>query len=726
MRKVQAHFHAGDYASAIEAATRAQRHTASGYLFQVADLRFYSALSHAAVCDTADQREAHFAALSAHHRQLEIWAEQCPENFENRAALVGAEIARLEGRDVDAMRLYQRGIRSARVNSFVQNEALAYELAARFYAAHGFDEIAHLYLRNARYGYLRWGADGKVRQLDEMYPQLRKDELAPAPTSTIGAPVEHLDLATVIKVSQAVSGEIVLEKLIDTLLRTAIGQAGAERALLILLRGDALRIEAEARTRGNTVVVQLCDEAMTAVMLPESVFYYVLRTRESVILDDAATRSQFAADPYIRQRQARSILCVPLVKQSKLIGVLYLENNLASHVFTPARISVLELLASQAAISLENARLYNDLQEREAKIRRLVDSNIVGIVIWDIQGRMIDANQAFLDIVGYTREDLVSLRWTELTPAEWRDVDDQAFAELNANGIVRPREKEYFRKDGSRVPVLVARAIFEWNPDEGVAFVLDLTELKHVEGALRDTQANLAHIMRITTLGELAASIAHEVNQPLAAVVANAEATLRWLGRATPDLEAARRSVEWIINDGNRASEVIRRVRALATKTNPEKVTLDINDVVRETIPLVQRELVGHQVSLRMELAAALPMIMGDRVQLQQVIINLVMNGIEAMQSVIDRPREMEIRSGQDETQQVLVRVTDCGVGIQAGDADRLFKAFFTTKSSGMGMGLSICRSIIEGHGGKLWATANVPHGATFQFTLPANADAAP
>jgi PAS domain S-box-containing protein len=539
-------------------------------------------------------------------------------------------------------------------------------------------------------------------------------------------PVEHLDLATVIKVSQAVSGEIVLEKLIDTLLRTAIGQAGAERALLILLRGDALRIEAEARTRGNTVVVQLCDEAMTAVMLPESVFYYVLRTRESVILDDAATRSQFAADPYIRQRQARSILCVPLVKQSKLIGVLYLENNLASHVFTPARISVLELLASQAAISLENARLYNDLQEREAKIRRLVDSNIVGIVIWDIQGRMIDANQAFLDIVGYTREDLVSLRWTELTPAEWRDVDDQAFAELNANGIVRPREKEYFRKDGSRVPVLVARAIFEWNRDEGVAFVLDLTELKHVEGALRDTQANLAHIMRITTLGELAASIAHEVNQPLAAVVANAEATLRWLGRATPDLEAARRSVEWIINDGNRASEVIRRVRALATKTNPEKVTLDINDVVRETIPLVQRELVGHQVSLRMELAAALPMIMGDRVQLQQVIINLVMNGIEAMQSVIDRPREMEIRSSQDETQQVLVRVTDCGVGIQAGDADRLFKAFFTTKSSGMGMGLSICRSIIEGHGGKLWATANAPHGATFQFTLPANADAAP
>ena len=184
--------------------------------------------------------------------------------------------------------------------------------------------------------------------------------------------------------------------------------------------------------------------------------------------------------------------------------------------------------------------------------------------------------------------------------------------------------------------------------------MLDLTERKHVEGALRDTQANLAHVMRVTTLGELAASIAHEVNQPLAAVVANAEAGLRWLGRGTPDLDAACRSVEWIIDDGNRASEVIRRVRALAKKTEIEKVPLDINDVVREVIALVQRELISHQVLLRMELAPALPMILGDRVQLQQVMINLVMNGIEAMQSVTDRPRELVIRSAQDERHKCL------------------------------------------------------------------------
>jgi len=215
------------------------------------------------------------------------------------------------------------------------------------------------------------------------------------------------------------------------------------------------------------------------------------------------------------------------------------------------------------------------------------------------------------------------------------------------------------------------------------------------------------------------------VNQPLAAVVANAEAGLRWLRRETPDVDAACRSVEWIIDDGNRASEVIRRVRTLAKRTEVEKVPLDVNDLVRDVVALVRRELISHRVSLRMELAPALPMVLGDRVQLQQVMINLVMNGIEAMQSVTDRPRELLIRSVQDETQQVLASVTDSGVGISAEDADRLFNPFFTTKSSGMGMGLSICRSILEAHGGGLWAMANPPHGATFRFTLPVDADAA-
>jgi PAS domain S-box-containing protein len=724
--KLKARFLSGDYAEALAAADKAKPLLwAAAAQIQSLDYFYCASLTVAALYEEAsdDEQTGWRDLLTAHREQLREWADNYPPTFGDKYALVSAEIARLEGRDADAMRLYEQAIRSAREHGFVQNEGVAHEVAARFYAARDFDTIAHAYLREARRCYLRWGAFGKVRQLEQLHPHLRDAPVPASPTATIGAPVEQLDVGTVLKAAQAVSGEIVLGKLIETLLRIAVEHAGAGRGLLILFEGDEPQIAAEATTGRGQVEVTLRQTAVSPADLPESMLQTVIRTRQSVILDDALAQDPFSADEYICQKHARSILCLPLVKQAKLIGALYLENNLASHVFTPARISVLELLASQAAISLENARLYNDLREREARIRRLVDSNIVGIVIWDFQGRIIEANQAFLDIVGYAREDLAALRWTELTPAEWRDVDDQAFAEMKATGTVQPREKEYFRKDGTRVPVLVARAIFEWNRDEGVAFVLDLTERKHIEGALRDAQANLAHVVRVTTLGELAASIAHEVNQPLAAVKANAEACLRWLDRETPELDKARRSVEWVIDDCNRANEVIQRVRSLAKKTDLEMAPLDINHVVREVVALVQRELTSHQASLRMELAPALPMILGDRVQLQQVIINLVMNGAEAMQSVTDRSRELVIRSRQDENQQVLVDVTDSGVGISAENADRLFNAFFTTKSSGMGMGLSICRSIVEAHEGRLWATTNVPHGATFQLTLPVNAD---
>jgi PAS domain S-box-containing protein len=737
IRKLQARVLAGDHAAAIAAAAQADCLLwTSPAFFERAEYHFYAALAWAALCDAApdSERTRHVEALVAHHRQLTIWAANCPENFENRAALVGAEISRIEGRALDAMDLYEQAIRSARANGFVHNEALAYELAARFYAARGFEEFAHMYRRNARDGYVAWGADGKVRQLEQLHPHLRDAAIPASATTTIGAPVEQLDVGTVVKASQAVSGEIVLGELIKTLLRIAVEHAGAQRGLLILFPGDEPRIAAEATTGRGQFEVTLRDAAPSPAELPEAVLHTVIRTRQSVILDDGLARNPFSADEYICQKHARSVLCLPLVKQSKLIGVLYLENNLASHVFTPARISVLELLASQAAISLENARLYNDLGEREARIRRLVDSNIIGVMIWDFQGRIIEANEAFLDMLGYSREELISGRigWAELTPAEWAPADHDALAQISATGSSKPFEKEYFRKDGSRVPILIAGALFEWKRDEGVAFVIDMTDRKQAEEKLRDSeqrfldaQMELAHVTRVTTLGELTASIAHEVNQPLAAVVANAEACLRWLDRGTPDLDAARRSVKWIIDDGNRASEVIRRVRALANKTEIEKVPLDVNDLVREVIPLVQRQLMSHQVSLQMELAPTLPMVLADRVQLQQVMINLVMNGIEAMRSVTDRTRELVIRSLQDETQQVLVSVTDRGVGISTEIADRLFNPFFTTKSGGMGMGLAICRSIMEGHGGRLWATADVPHGATFQFTLPLSASTA-
>jgi PAS domain S-box-containing protein len=730
IRKMQGRYLAGDYAAALDASSEARLLLGiSPQHWEAAEFYFYSALSHAASWDLAppDQKQQHFEPLKAHHNQHDIWAQNCPENFETRAALVASEIARIEGRDLDAMHLYEQAIGSARANGFIHNEALAYELAARFYAARGFKQIADLYLRSARYGYLRWGAVGKVRQLDETYPDIRQEDSLPGPTSTIGAPVEHLDLATVIKASQAVSGEIVLGNLIKTLLRIAIEHAGAERGLLILFKGDEPQIAAEATTARGQVEVTLRQTAVSPADLPESALHYVIRTRESVIVADSSTQNPFPADEYICQKHPRSILFLPLVKQAKLIGVLYLDNNLASHVFTPCRISVLELLASQAAISLENARLYNDLQEREARIRRLVDANIIGIFIFRREGRIVEANHAFLKMVGYDREDLVAGRvsFTDLTPPEWRDRTAIAGAEIEVTGAVQPFEKEYFRKDGSRVPVLIGSAAFDEQRDQGVAFVLDLTERKRAEEAFREVQMQLAHANRVATMGQLSASITHEVKQPIGAAIADAQAALHFLARRPPELEEVREALEAIVETGHRAGEIVDRIRGLIKKAPPRKECLDINAGIREVIELTRGESVKNGISLQADLADGLPLIEGDRVQLQQVILNLIVNALEAMSGASDGTRELLVSSRKADPGGVIVEVRDSGPGLAPEALEHVFDAFYTTKPSGLGMGLSICRSIIEAHGGRLWASANLPRGASFQFALPAIANTA-
>ena len=284
----------------------------------------------------------------------------------------------------------------------------------------------------------------------------------------------------------------------------------------------------------------------------------------------------------------------------------------------------------------------------EAKIRRLVEANVVGIVMWNLEGAITGANEAFLRMVQYDREDLASgrVRWTDLTPAEWRDRDERAIAELKATGIFQPFEKEYFRKDGSRVPVLLGGALFEGGGNEGVAFVLDLTEQKRAQEKLQEaqqslyaTQGELARISRLTTMGELAASIAHEVNQPLTAVTNNANACLRLHANRNLDPEVLRRVLEEIVADGNRASAVIARIRGFIKKAPAEKSELDVNEVIQEVLALVGPELQKNQVSVECHLTETLPLVRADRVQLQQVLLNLVMNGIEAMTGVTERPR---------------------------------------------------------------------------------------
>jgi PAS domain S-box-containing protein len=367
----------------------------------------------------------------------------------------------------------------------------------------------------------------------------------------------------------------------------------------------------------------------------------------------------------------------------------------------------------------------------EAKIRRLVEANVVGIVMWNLEGTITEANDAFLHMVQYDGEDLASgrLHWTNLTPAEWRGRDERAIADLKACGIFKPFEKEYFRKDGSRVPVLLGGALFEGSANEGVAFVLDLTEQQRAQEKLQEalqslsaTRLEFARVSRLTTMGELAASIAHEVNQPLAAVSNNGNACLRLLTNRNLDPEVLRRALQEIVADGTRASAVIARIRAFIKKTPAERKELDINEVIQEVLALAGHELQKNRIVVECQLTKTLPLVLADRVQLQQVLLNLIMNGIEAVTAVTERPHVLWVQSRIDESGDVLVAVRDSGTGL-GSEADRVFAPFFTTKATGLGMGLPISRSLIEGHGGRLWAMPNSPHGSVFFFTLPVAAE---
>jgi predicted ATPase/signal transduction histidine kinase len=742
--KLQARFFAGDYDSAIEASLEARRllWTAASH-FETAEYHFYSALAHAAVAHSAtfsfteaSAKEEHLRTLAEHHKQLALWEDNCPTNFENRVALVGAEMARIQNRELDAERFYEQAIRSSHANGFVHNEALACELAAHFYAARGFDLIAQGYLQKARAGYLAWGAIGKVSQLDNSYPQLREAEQVATFTNTIGAPVDQLDLATVVKASQTLSSEIVFEKLIDTLMRMVVEQAGAQRGLLILTRDEEQQIQAEVTTSGDITLVRLGEAPITGDAAPESIIHFVARTQENVILDDAAAQNPFSADVYFRRCLPRSILCLPLINQTKLIGLLYLENNLTPHLFTPTRMAVLKLLASQAAISLENTRLYRDLEEREAALRRsetyLSEAQKLsrtGSFGWDVaSGKIYWSEETYrifeFDLATEPTLDLILQRTHPEDRAMARELIDRV-SDVRKDFDFEHRlpmpdgSVKYFRVVGHPVSKDESGRV------EFVGAVTDITERKLAEKALREkeislhaTQAELAHVSRLTTMGELAASIAHEVNQPLVGVVTNASAGLRFLTGDSPDLVEVREALRAIIRDGNRAADVVSRVRGLFKKAWPTKERLNINQAIEEVVILTQGEARRKKVTLRTELVANLPSVMADRVQIQQVVMNLILNGIEAMSAVEDAKRKLVVRTQRRQGDQVRVAVQDSGVGIDPQNAERIFDAFHTTKPGGMGMGLSISRSIIESHGGRLWATANDGPGSTFEFTL--------
>jgi PAS domain S-box-containing protein len=456
----------------------------------------------------------------------------------------------------------------------------------------------------------------------------------------------------------------------------------------------------------------------------------VINTQRLLLVPDARTDEQWRSNPDIKVGMI-SYLGVPIVwPDGEVFGTICVLDRRPNEYSEVYRNLLLQWRDVLQADLRSLAALHRELEEREAKIRRLVDVDIIGCFTWDLEGQIIEANDAFLHIVGYDREDLGSgrLRWTDLTPPEWLDRDVRRFVpELKLSGRLQPFEKEYFRKDGTRVPVLIGIAAFDEECNQGVAFALDLTERNRAEAEIRESerrnrelQMELAHANRFATMGQLSASIAHEINQPIAAVIANANAGLRWLGAQRPDLDEVRQALGRIVRDGTRAGEVIRRIRALVKKVPPcRELFVDINQAIREVIALIQTETQRNGVSLHSQLADDLPFVSADRVQLQQVIINLIINAIEAMAGGGDGLRELTVVSGIDDADDVFVEVHDTGPGLDPEKLDRLFQSFYTTRPDGIGLGLAISRSIAEAHGGRLSAAPNKPRGAVFRLTLP-------
>ncbi|ALD93011.1 Signal transduction histidine kinase [Cupriavidus gilardii CR3] len=582
----------------------------------VADCRLFLALSFARGPAAALDRDQAITALQNHRERFAQWASLNALTFQSKLSLLDGEIARLRGDPLAALVCYERAAHAAQAAGFVHEQALANELAAMLCENHGLHTAARQHYRGAQDCYRRWGADHKAALLAARHPELGAwSDAQASPVARSGAALPAATRSLGIEAAQALSGEVVMDRLIETLMTNVVVHAGAQYGVLLLMHGDRPMIEATARVADGRVAVTLGTAAPTQWALPLTVLNTVLRTQRTLALADAAVEA-----PSIRERAGtvgplRSVLCVPLIRGGGLIGAFYLENNLSPGVFHADCIAELEVLAPQVAISLETARLYEQLLDENT--RRLT-------------------------------------------------------AEMN----------------------------------------------------LRTARAELARTSHLTVMGSLAASIAHEVNQPLTAIVASVDASLRWLNRPAPELGEVAEGLAQIKQNGLRAADIIRALRSLAKQAPAVLAPLRPDDVVSEVLDMVRMDIEEHDVRVHVRLEAGAATVEGDRVQLQQVVLNLITNALDAMDGTPAERRELIVTSRrepgrQGQQEQVVVSVQDRGEGIAADASERIFDPFFTTKASGMGMGLAICRSIVEAHGGTLQARRPEQGGSEFEFRLP-------
>jgi PAS domain S-box-containing protein len=457
---------------------------------------------------------------------------------------------------------------------------------------------------------------------------------------------------------------------------------------------------------------------------------------EQVIASDLTAETRWAASGWrsmALEHGIRAVWAMPIPSTSGQVRGAFAIYHDKPRKPAASDQRIIEQFTNIASIAIERWHSHSALQRSEARKSAIMDSALDCIVTIDHEGRITEFNPSAELTFGYRREDVTGRYMAEvIVPPALREQHRAGFARYlatdEAHVLGKRLELVAVRADGTEFPVeLTITRIRLDGPPSFTGYLRDITDRKQAEKnlrsseeALRNAQADIARIARLTTMGELVASIAHEVSQPLGAVMTNANACLTWLNREQPNLERARQSAQLIIRDAGRAGEVLHGIRTLARKSGPQLGQLDINDAIREVLALTRNEMAERGVALHTALTVADRLVLGDRVQLQQVLLNLMLNGMEAMTGITDRPRMLAIRSEPLDPTDILVAVEDNGTGLDPAFAARIFEPFFTTKPQGMGMGLSICRSIIDAHGGRFWVAPREPCGTVFRFTVPA------